>query len=129
MSFGFMPGETSPEVTDWQNGLNLLGFNIPVSGAYDEATSAATVSFKMKAGLPANDMVDGDTTNALYAQIDQLGTAVDDQKPVVGITGGAQSPLAIIGRAPSWLWWVGAGLVVIVGGYTIKRVAFGSRYS
>ncbi len=126
MNFGFAPGESSPEVRDWQQGLNLLGYVVPVTGAFDSATSAATNAFKVNSGLPDDDVVDDTATEALYAHIDQLGSAIDDSKPTVDVKG-PQSAMAIVGRAPSWLWWVGAGLVALAGAYTIKQVTFGPR--
>jgi hypothetical protein len=92
--------------------------NVPV------VTSVATANFKYRSGLEADDVVDDVTTEALYAQIDQLGSAQDENKPMVNIKG-PQNAIDIVGRAPSWLWWVGAGPVAAVGAYTFKQVAFG----
>jgi len=120
MRFGFSIGETSPEVEDWQNSLNAVGYDVNVSGVYDATTSSATRRFKSAQGLPADDAVDDAALTAMVAKRDELEARVPGNLPTIDA-----EPMAIVGRAPSWLWWIGAGLVAVAGAYTIKQVAFG----
>jgi len=105
---------TFAEVQDWQHGLNQLGYVIPVTGVFDAATREATNAFKVNSGLADDAVVDDETTNALYTRIDALPASQDSDKPVMDIQG-PQQALAVVGRAPSWLWWIGGISVLAMG--------------
>ena len=50
-------GSTGPEVSDWQNRLNLAGFAVEVTGVFDAATTAATKAWQSAQGLTSDGIV------------------------------------------------------------------------
>lgn len=57
-------GSTGPAVTDWQNRLNSLGYSVPVTGVFDDATDAATRKFQTAKGLTPDGVVGEKTWGA-----------------------------------------------------------------
>ncbi len=98
---------TSAEILDWQRNLTLVGYDVPQSGVFDDDTARTTAQFKYEIGLPADSEVDEETLSKMYDYIDTLNN--DSAKPYIGRQD-TSSPLAIVGQAPSWLWWLGASL-------------------
>lgn len=81
-------GSTGPEVRDLQERLEILGFDVPVSGTYDAATVDAVRGFQATQGL-ATDGVAGPRTAAALAD---PADAVADPQPVRPGDGGAVAP-------------------------------------
>jgi len=117
--FGFgdlKPGDTSPEVGDWQTNLRDAGYsNVAVTGTYDDATWSATVDFKASVGLPENGVVDDVTVAAMNQKFSWMNTQVPGKRGYslprttenpISITGGIVAvPWLALGVVAVGAWW------------------------
>ncbi len=99
-------GDTAPEVEDWQNNLIRMGFDVGITGNFDDATLAATVAFQKTHRLTANGIVEDATRGAMADELDKLElpkpAGVNTEAPPPPIT---FDPVEVKGRFPS-LWWL-----------------------
>ena len=81
-------GSAGPEVRDLQERLEILGFDVPVTGTYDAATVDAVRGFQATQGLATDGVAGPRTATALTDPAD----AVADPQPVRPGDGDAVAP-------------------------------------
>jgi len=130
-------GSTGSDVTQLQNGLNLIGYPINANGIYAQTTKNAIIDYQKTHNLYVDGVVGKQTAGSLCSLGYLTDTFQEPKKyvypsqPIIHFTNTSnatpsgfiklpteQAISAKIKSLPAWIWYViiGGGLLMIMGG-------------